>query len=191
MKFNARKYKKELEDKDISVIYIGPIWADGIDGIAEMLLRRMEFEEMPMNASQAVFSIFVEQMNNMMMHSAEKEKQIDSKGEQIEISKGIFILGVQNSEYFIQTGNAVTANSAAILTERINFLNTLSKTELRQYYKQCLKTGNTNRNSKGAGLGLIEVARRSGFPIEYEIEPFDDKLQYFTMYITVQQHGGK
>ena len=190
MEFDARKYKKELEDKNISVIYIGPIWANGIDGIAEMLLRRLEYEEIPMSASQAVFSIFVEQMNNMMMYSAEKEKLIDSQGNPIEISKGIFMLGVQDSKYFIQTGNAVTSNSAAILKERIDYLNTLNKSELRQYHRECLKAENTNPESHGAGLGLTEIARRANLPIEYRIEPFDDKSKYFTMYITIQQ-GGK
>ena len=190
MKLNARQYSKELEKNNISVIYSGPIWADGIDSIAEMLLRRLEYEVIPMSASQSIFSVFVEQMNNMMMYSAEKEDLFDSRGKQIEVSKGIFIMGVQDETYFIESGNAVSSTSAAILKERIDHLNSLDRKELRQYYKERMKAENDNPESQGAGLGLIEIARRASSTIKYEIEPQDNGLQYFTMYIKIEQ-GGK
>jgi len=190
MKFNIRQYGKMLDSNHIKVIYSGPVWASGIDGMAEMLLKRLEFDDIPLNASQSVFSIFVEQMNNMMMYSADKEHRTNSEGNPLEISKGIFILGVQDTEYFIQCGNVVTNYSAEILKTRIDYLNTLDKKGLRQYYKQQMHAENTNLESKGAGVGLIEIARRASAPIDYEFEPYGDGLQYFTIYITVKQ-GGK
>ena len=190
MTFNIRQYGKMLEDNKISVIYSGPICSNGIDGIAEMLLKRLEFDELPLNASQAVFSIFVEQMNNMLMYSAEKEFKNYCENSREELSKGIFILGIHDTAYFIQTGNVVSNNSAEILKTRIDYLNTLDKKELRQYYKRQLNTENDNLESRGAGIGLIEIARRASGPIRYTLEPHENDLQYFTMYITVQQ-GGK
>jgi hypothetical protein len=190
MKFNIRQYGKMLDSNHIKVIYSGPVWANGIDGMAEMLLKRLEFDDIPLNASQSVFSIFVEQMNNMMMYSADKEHRTNSEGNPLEISKGIFILGVQDTEYFIQCGNVVTNYSAEILKTRIDYLNTLDKKGLRQYYKQQMHAENSNLESKGAGVGLIEIARRASAPIDYEFEPYSDGLQYFTIYNTVQQ-GGK
>lgn len=190
MKFNIRQYNEMLDSNSIKVIYSGPVWASGIDGIAEMLLKRLEFDDISLNALQSVFSIFVEQMNNIMMYSADKEHKTGSQSNSLEISKGIFILGVQDAEYFIQCGNVVTEYSAGILKKRIDYLNTLDKKELRQYYRQQMRAENDNPESKGAGIGLIEIARRASAPIEYELEPYSDSLQYFTMYITVQQ-GGK
>jgi hypothetical protein len=179
-----------LDNYHVKVIYSGPLWASGIDGMAEMLLKRLEFDDIPLNAFQSVFSIFVEQMNNMMMYSADKERRTNSEGNPLEISKGIFILGVQDTEYFIQCGNVVTNYSAEILKTRIDYLNTLDKKGLRQYYKQQMHAENSNLESKGAGVGLIEIARRASAPIDYEFEPYGNGLQYFTIYITVQQ-GGK
>lgn len=187
MRIDARQYSMQLEDSNISVIYSGPIWADGIDGIAEMLLRRLEYDEMPLSASQAIFSVFVEQMNNMMMYSAEKEKLVDSKGKQLEISKGIFILGITDTTYYIKTGNVVTPDRVKILKERIDFLNSLDRHDLRLYFKERIREESGDIGSKGAGIGLIEVARRSTAPIEYEFEPYKDGLQYFTMNITIEQ----
>jgi len=190
MKFNIHEYSKMLEDNNIQVIYSGPIWTNGIDGLAEMMIKRLEFDDLPFTSSQAVFSIFIEQINNMMMYSADKDIKNDDEGNPQEISKGVFILGVQGTTYFIQSGNLVTKYSAGILKERIDHLNTLDKKELRQYHKERLKAENDNPESKGAGIGLIEIARRSSTPIEYEFLPYDDERQYFTIYITVNQ-GGK
>jgi len=188
---NIRQYNEMLDSKSIKVIYSGPVWSSGIDGVAEMLLKRLEFDDTPLNASQSVFSIFVEQMNNIMMYSADKEHKISSQGDSSEVSKGIFILGIRDANYFIQCGNVVTEYSAKILKARIDYLNTLDKKGLRQFYKQQIHAENDNPESKGAGIGLIEIARRASAPIEYELEPYSNDLQYFTMYITVQQGGNE
>jgi hypothetical protein len=176
-----------LEDNNILVSYSGHIWANGIDGMAEMLLKRLEFDDMPFSASQSIFSIFIEQINNMMMYSADKEYKTDPAGKPLEISKGIIILGVQDTMYYIQSGNVVTDKNAEILKVRLEYLNTLDKKESRQYYTQQLNAEDDNLESRGAGIGLIEIARRASDSIVYEFEPLGDGLQYFTMCITVNQ----
>jgi len=190
MKMDIEQYNEMLDRNNIRVIYSGPIWSDGIDGMAEMMKKRLEFDDVPYSASKSVFSIFVEQINNMMMYSAEKEQKLNDVSASKEITKGVFVLGLQGDTYFVQTGNLVTNNNADILKERIDYLNTLDKKQLRQYHKERLNSENDNPESKGAGIGLIEVARRSASPIEYTFKPRSDEMQYFTMYLTVSQ-GGK
>jgi len=184
--FNMRQYRDMLNDNNIHVIYSGSIWSGGIDAIADVIQKHLELNGVPLSASQSVFSIFIEQINNIIMYSAEKELKSDQNGNKVELSKGDFILGIRDTTYFIQSGNPVTNNSAGILKTRIDHLNTLDKKEIRQYYMERVKAENDNPESKGAGIGLIEIARRSSSPIEYDFEPFNNDLQYFTMYITVE-----
>jgi len=183
MKFNILEYSKLLSQHNISIIYSGPLWAEGINGMAEFLQKRLDMDDMPLSESQAVFSVFVEQMNNMLMYSAEKEKHPETGA--AELSSGIFVLGTQDKAYYVQTGNVVKNSSVGILKERIDFLNTLDKKELRQYYKEQMKAENDNPESKGAGLGLTEIARRAASKIEYEFIPYGEGLSYFSMYVTV------
>jgi len=190
MKMDIEQYNEMLNKNNIRVIYSGPIWSDGIDGMAEMMKKRLEFDDTPYTAAKSVFSIFVEQINNMMMYSAEKEKKKNADSRETEIAKGVFVLGFQGDTYFIQTGNLVTNSNAEILKKRIDHLNSLDKKQLRQYHKERLNAENDNPESQGAGIGLIEIARRSASPIEYSLNPRGDKMQYFTMYLTVTQ-GGK
>jgi hypothetical protein len=185
MKFNILEYSKLLAQHNISIIYSGPLWAEGINGMAEFLQKRLDMDDMPLSASQAVFSIFVEQMNNMLMYSAEKEKHENHETGTSEMSSGVFVLGSQDKSYYVQTGNVIKNSSINILKERIDFLNTMDKKELRQFYKEQIKAENDNPESKGAGLGLTEIARRAASKIEYEFIPYGEGLSYFTMYVTV------
>jgi hypothetical protein len=185
MRLNILEYNKLLAEHNISIIYSGPLWAEGIDGMAEFLQKRLDMDEMPLNASQAVFSVFVEQMNNMLMYSAEKEKHERPETGTAEMTSGIFVLGTHDKSYYVQTGNVIKNSSVGLLKERIDFLNTLDKKELRQFYKEQMKAENDNPESKGAGLGLTEIARRAASKIEYEFIPYSEGLSYFTMYVTV------
>jgi len=184
MRFNILEYNKLLAEHNISIIYSGPLWAEGIDGMAEFLQKRLDMDDMSLSASQAVFSVFVEQMNNMLMYSAGKERQESETGIR-ETSTGIFVLGSQDKSYYVQTGNIIKNSSVGLLKDRIDFLNTLDKKGLREYYKEQMKAENDNPESKGAGLGLTEIARRATSKIEYEFTPYSEGLSYFTMYVTV------
>jgi hypothetical protein len=184
MRFNILEYNKLLAEHNISIIYSGPLWAEGIDGMAEFLQKRLDMDDMSLSASQAVFSVFVEQMNNMLMYSAGKKRQESETGVR-ETSTGIFVLGSQDKSYYVQTGNVIKNSSVGLLKDRIDFLNTLDKKGLREFYREQMKAENDNPESKGAGLGLTEIARRATSKIEYEFTPYGEGLSYFTMYVTV------
>jgi hypothetical protein len=94
-------------------------------------------------------------------------------------------MGVKGSKYFIQTGNVMENKSVDYVRDKIDYLNTLDKQQLRQYHKEQTKNGIPHPESKGAGLGLIEIARRTASKIEYELEPMDNELLYFTMYVAI------
>jgi hypothetical protein len=185
MKLNILEYSKLLAENNISIIYSGPLWAEGIDGLAEFLQKRLDMDDMSLSASQSVFSVFVEQMNNMLMYSAEKERREHPETGTMETANGIFVLGSQDKSYYVQTGNVIKNSSVGLLKDRIDYLNKLDKKELRELYKEQIKTENGNPESKGAGLGLTEIARRATSKIEYEFIPYGEDLSYFTMYVTV------
>ncbi len=74
-----------------------------------------------------------------------------------------------------------------LIKDRIDHLNSLDKKELRKFHRERLHAENDNPESKGAGLGLIEIARRATAPITYNFEPINEDLVYFTMYVEIDQ----
>ena len=190
---DMREYDGVVQKLNIKVIYSGPMWDDGIKGLADMVKTHLSHDQLPGSVSKAVFSVFVEQVTNMMMHSAEKEQYTQPPGnETVDVSIGTVIMGTKTDKrdtFFVQTKNAVREGHVAFLIERINHLNSLDKQGLRKYYREMIRNDNTNPDSQGAGLGLIEIARRATAPIGYSFEPISEGLSFFTMYVEITQEG--
>ena len=185
MDFDVLEFSKMLSEKKITVIYSGPIWADGVEGMAEFLQRKLDVDNLSRTVSKSIFSVFVEQMHNMLMYSAEKEIFTAEDDDDAVLSKGMFVMGKEGDTYFIKTGNVVTDYSAGVLKERIDYLNTLDKQGLRQYFKEKQRSDDDNPESKGAGMGLIEIARRSSSKINYKFTPQGEGFKYFSMSVEI------
>jgi len=171
VKQDTLEYSRLLEENKIAMTYVGPLWPEGIDGLAEMLKKRLDSENMTLSASQAIFSVFVEMANNMLMYSVD--------------DRNIFILGKHGKRFFLQTGNAMRISSVEFLKSRLEQLNSMSKSELRAFLKEQRREKNTNPESKGGGIGLIEVARRSYSKIEYEFTELGGEVAHFSVYVVV------
>jgi len=183
--FDMMEYHHMLRENKITLVYSGPLWAEGIGGVAGTVKKRLEFDNLPLEASQEVFSVFVEQMNNMLMYSQETEQFTAPEELHSEAPKGTFIMGTQGKAYFIQTGNVMKTEAVNIMKERIDFLNTLSKDEANNYYWEQSLLDNDIPGSKGAGLGLIEIARRISSKIDYTFKPYDEHHTFFTMHVII------
>jgi hypothetical protein len=185
MLLNMREQTNSYKDMNINISYSGPMWEDGIIGLSEMVRTSLSGDDLPLKASKAIFSVFVEQVTNMLMYSEEKDANAKKSNEKV--AMGMMVLGNKGKTYFIQTGNAIKSGNAHVIAERIDYLNTLDKKGLRQYHREKLRTKNDNPDSKGAGLGLIEIARRASAPIKYSFEKLDEKFSYFSMYVEISQ----
>jgi len=186
-------YNEAVEKLNIKVIYNGPMWEDGVKGLAEMVRTHLVHDQLTGNVAKAIFSVFVEQVTNILMYSEEKKKFTQPPDfEPVDVSIGTVIMGNKMDKretFFVQTKNAVKDENIAFIKERIDHLNTLDKHELRQFYKEKVREDNEIPDSKGAGLGLIEIARRATAPIGYTFEPISNGLSFFTMYVEITQEG--
>jgi len=187
MVLDMSEYTQMINKLNINIIYSGPMWEDGIRGIAEVVKIHLSHDNLPGSAAKSIFSVFVEQVTNMLMYSAEKETFSQPGQDGVDVSMGMLVLVHKNNKFFIQTRNSINNEHIALVKGRIDHLNTLDKKELRQFHKEKVRSENDNPESKGAGLGLIEIARRATAPIKYDFEPLDDKLSAFTMCVEIAQ----
>jgi len=187
------KYNEVVEKLNIKVIYSGPMWEDGVKGLAEMVKTHLSHDQLSGSASKAIFSVFVEQVTNILMYSAEKEQYSQPPDyELVNVSIGTVIMGNRTDKrdtFFVQTKNAIKDEHIKFLKERIDYLNTLDKNGLRQYYKERMRSDSDSPESQGAGLGLIEIARRATAPIGYSFEQISEGLSFFIMYVEITQEG--
>ncbi len=174
----------QFKDKSIILSYCGPIMQGGIEFIAVALKDKLAADDtLPFSASQSIFSIFVEQIQNVFNYSA--EKQISADNNMPNSSIGIFIIGRTETAYFTQCGNKISNDELPIIESNIKHINSLNKEELKAFYREKRRSQNNNPKSLGAGLGFIEMARRSSSPLEFEFTRLDDDYSFFSLYATV------
>lgn len=78
----------------------------------------------------------------------------------------------------IISGNTVTNEIIPGLKTQLELLNQLTSEELKEKYRAILADGEYSEKG-GAGLGLIEIARRSKNKLSFSFEELDDSHSYF------------
>ena len=124
---------------------------------------------------KSVFSIFVEMAHNIIHYSAET---MDDEGHTLGV--GVFAIKKDENWYIIRSGNLISREDVPHVQERLKELAPLDKSGLQKLYKERRSSG-VNRHAKGAGLGLIEMARRSEKPLEYSFQDYDETRCFFTL----------
>ncbi|HOP04049.1 MAG TPA: SiaB family protein kinase [Tenuifilaceae bacterium] len=94
-----------------------------------------------------------------------------------EKSSAFFVRSI-GSSFFITSANIVNNSTIDVVKEKLDRVNSLSPDELRLLQKQVLAKGKLSERG-GAGLGIIEMARKSGKKIIYDFEPISDCSSMF------------
>lgn len=173
---------RELKMKRILFCYSGPMAQASIEGVGSTLRRNLEFEESGKMTQMAVFSTFIEQVQNVLNYSAEKLGPEDNEEE---LRVGITVVGHDDSgNYCVYCGNRVYNRDIERISQSIDALRHLTKDELKALYKE-RRRSQPSDGDKGAGLGLIEMARRALTPLEYSFEPIDEILSFFSIKVVI------
>ena len=85
------------------------------------------------------------------------------------ISAGMIVVGLENGRFFVACGNEVPDEQVVPLRAKLDHLAGLSSDELRTYYREKLRQ-TADEGSLGGSIGLIEIARRSSAPVEYDFQ---------------------
>lgn len=172
-----------LRDAGIMLAYCGYVTEPVLTGVGEALKQKLAIEDMDTKTTRNVFAIFVEQMQNIIRYSAEKESAAGASGAGVrvnEIRYGILTIGRNERGFTVKTGNLVHAEDVVRLRPRLEQIATADKATLKALYKEQLKAG-PDAFSKGAGVGFVEIARRASAPIVFDFAPVDERFAFFAL----------
>lgn len=167
------RYYRSMRDKRIIISFHGAVSQQLIIDFGKLLSGRVE-PDAPMRAR--LMSVFVELTENIQRYSLEKDTV-----EGVERGVGIILAQVGDKGLEIQAGNLAIPADALILQKKINELAEVPKEELRARYRQ-MRRENKLTDDGGAGLGLIEIARRVDGPVKCDIETLDDAQSFITLH---------
>ncbi len=163
-----------MQKDNLSYIYRGIFNQQITDSILALTETNLQNEEQSSKMKKRVYAIMVEGLQNVTRHQNEK-KIIDND------NLGLFVIKRTEERYYITTGNSTEKTSIPIISKLIKKINSLDKDELKVYYKQVLNEGKLS-NKGGAGLGLIDMARKSGNKLSYRFIDIDDINTYFYLH---------
>lgn len=170
-----------MQQDNLSYVYRGLFTQTITDSIISLAENNLESTGESSKLKKRVFSIMVECLQNITRHqTVEGEEFGDSN------IPGIFMIQRKNDGYFITSGNVVPNNNKPKLQSQLEKINSLEQDELKEYYKQILEDGSISDRG-GAGLGLIEMARKSGNKLSFDFAKVNEDISYFYLHTAVSK----
>jgi hypothetical protein len=163
-----------MQKDNLGHIYRGKFTQKITDSILALTETNLDKEEESPKIKKRVYAIMVECLQNITRHQDDAEDN-DPK------NFGIFVIQKQEAKYFITTGNLVERKNIDQIKNLIEKINSLEKEELKDYYKKVLIEGSLS-DKGGAGLGLIDMARKSGNKLIYSFKEISDIYSYFYLH---------
>lgn len=177
--------KNYLDGKGVFLYFNGRISHDLLIQLGDTLKQELKREEVESNTIVKVFSMFIEQMQNVVRYSAPSETNVTLEPASLQV--GVVTVGYDGNYYFVASGNKVATTEVSRIRGKLEKISSMDKDQLKAYYKEMRKS-ETPEDSVGAGLGFIEMARKADRPLEFEFSELDDRESFFSL-ITLISRG--
>ncbi len=173
---------KKLEEKNVLLSFKGMVTSELLTTILAIMESKMEHLDENPKVKKKVFNILVECLQNLY-HHIDQDDIVHVRNEE---RSALLMIAKGPINYEITTGNYMKSEDVQDLESKINLVNGMDKDELKAYYKQVLSEG--KMSAKGtAGLGMIDIARKSGQPLEYEFNPVNDRTTFFSLGVKIAE----
>jgi len=174
---NLLEVQSILRNNGILISFSGRLSQQLIEEYGDAVKTYLESESRPKNEIFHIFSIFIEMTQNIKNYCTSKTDSVSC--DQIAQSS-IVTIGKDDQGTYICAGNLIEHTDARPLGERIDALVHLDKDGLKTLYKERLKSSEP-KDGFGAGIGLIDMARKATSPIQYSVTEYADNLSFFTI----------
>lgn len=162
------------------LVYEGDFTQETTKSILAMAERNLDSSGEESSIKRKVFNVMVEALQNIVKHSSEQ----GTKAGSLVSKSAIFMISKDDTRYCILTGNPILKTNVAGLTKSLEHLNSLDKEGLKEMYKEIIK--NTQISEKGgAGLGFVDMARKSGEKLEFIFASIDSDYDFFCLKVKI------
>ncbi len=162
-----------LDGYELSYSYKGDFSQKLTDSILALSETNFEVSNEPVKNRKKVYFIMVESLQNITRHQQSKELE------------GFFSIHKAKFGFLITSGNIIQNEHIPALKEKLEKVNSMSQEQLKEYYYDVLKSGAFSEKG-GAGLGLIEMVRKSGNKLIYDFTKIDNESSFFYFQINVK-----
>jgi len=175
----ALNYFNILKDDKLSFIYQGSFNNEITNKIIDLSSNIVVGSQTPNNLVNKVSFLMAECFQNVVRHSSKTNSKKKNP-----LPSGMFFSRQVDNYFIISSANAISNRQVPPLKKKLDKINKMGEDQLNALYLEVL--GNSVISEKGgAGLGLIEMARKSKQKLEYSFARIDRYHSVFYLQIHV------
>ncbi len=159
-----------MHNNQVILAYEGEFTQEITKAVLKMAETNLQTSNEESSIKRKVFNVMVECLQNIVKHSDEIK----------EADQAIFMIGRSKEFYEVASGNYVYNENVESLKSKLTQVNSLDKDGLKSLYKDVIKGGELSSKG-GAGLGFIDMARKSGNKLNFSFEKVNDKYSFFSL----------
>ncbi len=172
------RLRNKMQRENLMFVYRGLVTLDNSVPLLMLIEREMETAEYGQVGRKRLFMFVVESLQNVAKHTDHSEMT----------DMSLVLYSKAGGGYTVTTGNVISSKNVDDLRKRLDEINRLGPEQIRAVYRQMLS--NSSLSSKGgAGLGLIEMAKKTGNKLDYDFLELNDSKHYFVLSKTVNAEG--
>lgn len=171
----------ELEKQRIMLSFKGNLTSELVTALLGLVERKMEVMEPDARMRKRVFNVAMECLQNLYLHKAVPG---NGNGGSLGDPQGVILIAHAEQGYSVLTGNYMAQEEVSGLKDHLDRVNGCEPDQLRDLYKETLNDGRYGK-AGGGGLGLIDIARKSGRKLEYGFVPLDGSNAFFSLNVNV------
>jgi len=179
---DINKYYKELLPEDIIMSYKGAPSEDLLNSLLSIAESKLMLLTAHSKLRKKLYHILIEAIQNIHHHFDHDEHVNPDDGGAI-----IFVLSrdqKREDSYIVIIGNYIINEDIPWLKSHLERINQMDKSQLREFYRNQLHQGELSEKG-GAGLGMIDIARRSGNPLDFSFRDCHNGSSFFSLRVRI------
>lgn len=173
-----------LTEKKACISYLGSF---NNDMVTEKLISISEdyIESSNLKKLQKKISFLITECFQNIIRHTQKNDSIE-----FENYPDLFQINILEDRVVLTSCNLIQNKNISNLENKILYVNSLEPTELKNHYQNVLNNSGFSEKG-GAGLGIIQMARKSSFPLKYSFKDIGSGYHLFFFSIEITLDEGK
>ncbi len=167
--------RERFNDQQIMLCFNGPISRSLIEEIGNALRNYLSADHAHPSAAMDVFGVYIEMTQNISHYTRGKDWSEQEAGATVVVSRD------DHGRYVVSAGNLVDMPDGEQLLDAVRQLADLDKAQLKAAYKEQLRRPRDAEKPSGAGLGLIDIARKASEPLQASLKPVAGGRGFFSL----------
>ncbi len=174
----TRSVRDKMTEERLLFAYRGVVTDKNSVPLLMLLEQEMENSEYGTVGRKRLFMFVLESLQNVSRHGFKYEHS----------DMSLVVYSRNDNGYTVTTGNAIPVSGVDDLKLRLDEINKLNSNEIRNAYRQMLMKSEISGKG-GAGLGLIEMAKKTGNKLDYDFVELHNDFCYFILSKSVDSVG--